>query len=127
MPRKRKAPKPQEADPPLPTQVKIDYIKSNLFRTVHSDGVYGGVSPAGKIFMAFWNTRVAIPQQIVHTVQPDGAVGDEIRDRRVSRGSIIRETEVGVIMDLEMAKQFSAWLDEQIHVLEEARKERDKD
>ena len=39
MPRKRKAKQAQQVGRPLPAEVKIDYIKSNLFRTVHADAV----------------------------------------------------------------------------------------
>ena len=35
--------------------VTFDYIKSNLFRVIHADGVWGGIAPTGKIHLSFFN------------------------------------------------------------------------
>jgi hypothetical protein len=103
-----------------PKEVKFDYIKSNFFRIVHADGVFGGVSPHAKIYMTFWSSRPPIPTQVVHRVTVDGTLGEEIRDKRTGRDAIIREAEVGVLMDLDIAKSFRSWLDERIKALEKA-------
>jgi hypothetical protein len=99
-------------------QVKFDYIKSNSFRVVHADGAWGGVTPSQNIFMALYSQRAPIPQQTSHEVLTGGQLGSEIRDQRVARDAIIREVEVGVQMDLGVARALVDWLHEKIEVLE---------
>lgn len=111
---------PSVGDPPLPKEVKIDYIKSNHFRVVHGDGVFGGVSPHGKVFLTFWSARPSIPQTIIHAVNQDGSLGDEIREARVGRDAMIREAEVAVLMDVDVAKSFIKLLQERVKIIEEA-------
>ena len=108
------------AQPQMPTEVKIDYIKSNYFRVVHGDGVFGGVSPHGKVFLTIWSARPSIPQTIVHGVNEDGSLGDEIREARVGRDAMIREAEVGILMDVEVAKSFIKLLQERVKIIEDA-------
>ena len=56
----------------MPSQLKFDYIKSNFFRIVYADGIYGGPTPRGSnLQMVFWSQRQAIPQQVIHKVNPD--------------------------------------------------------
>jgi hypothetical protein len=108
---------------PLPKEVKIDYIKSNFFRVVHGDGVFGGVSPHGKVFLTIWSARPSIPQTIVHGVNEDGTLGNEIREARIGRDAMIREAEVGILMDVDVAKSFVKLLQERVKIIEAALQE----
>ena len=46
-------------------RARFDYIKSQFFRSVHVDGVFGGVIPSGKsIRMSIWNERWPIPNRL---------------------------------------------------------------
>lgn len=98
------------------TVVNIDYIKSPMYRVVHADGVWGGITPRGLISMSFWNTRGPIPTRIVQEVGPGGEMGSEVR--RESRDAIVREVDVGVILDVEIAKTIRNWLDDKIKIAE---------
>ncbi len=111
MAQKKKAVKPE-----FPTTVNFDYIKSPLFRVVHADGVWGGVTPRGFINMNFWNTRTPIPTRIIQEVKPSGDLGKELG--RESRDAIVREVDVGIILDLELAKSVSKWLRSKIEMAE---------
>ncbi len=115
------------ADTGAPQKMRFDYLKSPLFRMIHADGVVGGPTPKGLLFLSFFNERMPIPQQIVHTIdqvesagtafgQPTfrARLGEEILAERVSRESIIRETEVGVLLDLPTAEKLHDWLSTQI-------------
>ena len=102
-----------------PGRIKFDYIKSNFFRVVRADGVFGGVTPRQAIHMAFFNERNAIPKQTVFSVNEDGTLGPEIREERVVRDAIVREVEVDVVMDLNTAKSFLEWLRKKIELVEE--------
>src|ERR1044071_5805732 len=90
--------------------LKFDYIKSNYFRVIHVDGVWGGVTPNLNIQIALFNERNAIPKQVVHEVKPDGAIGRELPEKRNSRDTIVREIEASLIMDVQTAKVVIGWL-----------------
>src|SRR5438874_1780807 len=94
--------------------VRFDYIKSNLFRVIHADGVVGGLTPRLDIHMDFWSERFPIPQRVVHTLTDDGTLGEELKTERLTREGIVREVEAGVVLDLEVAKAFREWLTDRI-------------
>ncbi|MBI2192384.1 MAG: hypothetical protein HYU36_10400 [Planctomycetes bacterium] len=93
-------------------EVKFDYIKSNHFRVIYADGVWGGLTPRLKMQITFWNERHPIPRQIVQELTEKEQPGRELR--RESREAIVRELEASVIMDLEVARSFCKWLTEKI-------------
>ena len=49
-------------------QMRFFYLKNPAFRVVHVDGAVGGVTPRGRIPMAVYSERPAIPQSSVHSV-----------------------------------------------------------
>ena len=100
----------------LPEKVKFHFIKSNHFRVVHVDGAHGGITPDGHIFAAMFNTRAPIPQISVQRVE-DNKLGGEIREERVSKDGLVREVEVGLMMNLNTAESLHRWLGEKIATL----------
>lgn len=100
--------------------VSFDYIKSNLFRIVHVDGAVGNITPQGRLHLAFWSERNPIPRQVVHEIMPDGTLSDEIQ--QVSRGSIVREVEVGLMIDPETARALIDLLKDSLENLDRLRK-----
>ena len=116
--------KPEPNGQKLPSKLKFDYIKSNVFRVIHADGVIGGPTPRLSIHMDFWSERFPIPQQTVHEVNPDGGLGEELKEERQSRKAIVREVEIGVVMDLDTAKSFREWLNDKITEIERVLAER---
>jgi hypothetical protein len=105
-----------------PTVVPFHYIKSNLFRVVHTDGALGSVTPAGLIFVGLYSERAPIPQVMLHEVTETGQIGIEHKDERVSKKGIVREIEVGATMSVETATSFIAWLQEKIELVEKLKK-----
>ena len=103
----------------IPTSVDCHYLKSNSFRVVHADGVWGGTTPRGYIAMSFFSERAPIPRKLTYAVNPDGVVDQKRETGRDSRAGIIREVEVEVMVDLAMAKSLSTWLQQHIGHLEE--------
>jgi hypothetical protein len=116
---------PAQAGGP-PTQIKFNYLKSGGYRVVHAEGVIGSLTPRLSIHMSFWNERFPIPQQVVHAVNEDGVVGEEIKSERKSREGIIRDVQVGVQMDLDTAKALRKWLDAKIQEAEKVVEERSR-
>jgi hypothetical protein len=99
--------------------VKITYLKSPGFRTVHADGALGGETPDLNVFIAFWLQRGVIPDVTIHAVTPDGGVNpipSEVTAR--SGGGIVREVDFGVVMTLDAAKSFHEWLGQKISAIE---------
>lgn len=113
---------PTTSSKPVGPKVQIHYLKSQLFRVIHAEGLLGSPSPHGKIFFALFNERSAIPRNMTHLVKSDGSLGEILEVE--SRGGIVREMEVGVIMDLEDAVRVRDWLSVRITELEEASKKR---
>lgn len=106
----------------VPTSVPFHYIKSNLFRVIHTDGAVGNIAPSGLIFVGFYSERGAIPQMMVHDVTDSGQIGSERISERVGKSGIVREVEVGATMSVETATTLVAWLQERIDLVKKIRK-----
>lgn len=97
------------------TTVAFDYIKGQFFRVIHADGAIGGPTPSGGIHMALFSERAAIPQRIVHEVGEDGRLGPLLPGQTLSRGSVVRELDVDIVMTLSVAQSVVNWLQTQIN------------
>jgi hypothetical protein len=108
---------------PLEKDGAFDYIKTNTFRSFHADGVWGRLNGQLDIVMAFYSERPAIPQRVVHSIEGE-RIGQEIESERVVRDAHIRDVEIAVSMNAEVAKSFHEWLGEKIEAVEMIRKRR---
>jgi hypothetical protein len=108
----------QSSDPStaktVPGTIAFEYVKSNQFRVVHADGVWGGVTNQANVQVAFFSERQAIPRRIVHRVETDSTLGPEIEEDRVTRGGFVREVEVDVVMNIGTAIALRDWLNDKI-------------
>jgi len=95
--------------------IAFDYIKSNFFRVIHADGVFGGPTPHGHLHLAFYSERTAIPRRIVHDLQTDGTLG-QVREIQ-SRDSIVRELDIDVFLSFDTAVSLHEWLGEKIEIM----------
>jgi hypothetical protein len=101
-------------------ELSFDFIKSNYFRVICVDGAFGGVSPTGRgIHMAVYSERRPLPRKTVHSLEEDGSLGDELRDKRETRTALVREVEADLVMDLLTATAVRDWLNEKIIQLAE--------
>jgi hypothetical protein len=103
---------------PLPTTVNFDYIKTAQFRVLHADGAFLSLTFQGGVVLSFFSERQPIPRRIVHQVNPDGTLGDEIVEERVVRDAVVRDTEVAVAMTFDTAKRIQGALDDLIAKME---------
>lgn len=99
------------------TSIKFNYIKSSQFRVVHADGAYGGITPRGYIHASLYSERRPLPQTTEVPILPGDQLGEE--KPLVQKEDMVRELEVGVIMDLAAAKAFHDWLGKKIKAVEE--------
>lgn len=104
----------------LPSSITLHYIKSNYFRVIHADGAMGGFTPRGEVFFSLYSERAPLPDVTVQAVE-NGQLGKEIIEQRKGSEGILRELEVGVVMDLNVAKSLVEWLKERISVADEMR------
>ena len=97
-------------NPQAASQIVTRFEVSNFYRVVHADGVWGAITPQGNISMTFFSERQAYPHTV--TFEVSGQVVKEV-DRQVI-GSILRELEVDVVMNIGMAHFLRTWLDDRI-------------
>lgn len=102
----------------FPEEISFDYLKSNYYREILVTGAQGGLTPRGNIQMTVFAERQPIPNQTVHGVNEDGRIGNEIKEKRLTRQSIIRSVESTLIMDLDTAKNIMNWLKKNIIMAE---------
>jgi hypothetical protein len=95
-------------------KVRFHYIKSNYFRVVHMDGIFGGLSPTGDIFMSIFSQRPPIPVVTVQPVKENGELGDELISERTVKDGLVREIEVGIAVRPEIAESLIKWLQEKV-------------
>lgn len=98
-----------EEDPSDSSTIRYEYVKAVDYRTFKADGVFGGITPRGTIFLSLYTERNSIPSVTVHEVK-DGRLGEELRDRRIDRDGYIREVQTGFIIGLDNAKALIDWL-----------------
>lgn len=79
-------------------KIRFDFIQSRAYRVIHVDGATASVTPDGHAFISLWNEHVPAPDRVVHDVV-DGQLGNERRDERVATDAIIREIDVGLMLD----------------------------
>lgn len=101
----------------LMKQIDVHYLKTSNYRTYHVDGMFGGVTPSGKIYVELFTHRAVTPQIIRYSITAEGMLGEEIE--REGKEGIVREIETGIVMDIDVAKVFRTWLDEKIKNFEE--------
>jgi hypothetical protein len=80
--------------------------------------VDGGIDPPGnQISLSVYSERWPIPKRTVHELTEDTTIGKELKSERVFRNAVVREIEVQLVMNIEVAKRIREWLDEKISKL----------
>ena len=96
--------------------ILFHYIKSHNFRVTHIDGIVGSRTPAGFLHMALFSERPAIPQKIIHELNPDGSLGAQIESE--GRTGFVREMDIDAVMNLETAISIRDWLSKTIEEIQ---------
>lgn len=88
-----------------PPAIEFNYIKSSHFRTVHADGVMSNGTPRGNLFLGFYSERFPLPDSQTFEINEEGKiVGEIVEKRKINSNGVMREVEVGIILDVEVAK-----------------------
>jgi hypothetical protein len=90
-------------------KIKFNYVKSNLFRVIHTDGATVASTPNGSITINLYSQRFSIPEEVIFDLDEDGAlVGEGVvpdRGEEHIETSIIREIDVLTVMDIDAAQE----------------------
>lgn len=107
-----------------PTTIDLNYLKSADFREVACDGILGGPTPQGKLWLAFYTERFPLPRKVRHGIERTN--DDRWQFRGNDDGSplegltgIVRNVEFGVYLSIETAEQLHQWLGTKIEELKE--------
>ncbi len=93
-------------------EIKFIYEKGTDFKVHQIDGVLGGTSPHGDIFLNFFSERFPIPETVSYELLENDKLGKEIE--KDVKNAIIRELECGIILNIETAKKINEWLSQKI-------------
>jgi hypothetical protein len=101
------------------SEIEFNYIKSNSFRVVHADGAMGNGTPRGNLFLVFYSERFPLPDSQTFGINDNGKIISEVFDKRkVNSNGVMREVEIGVMLDINVAKGMVFSLTELIRQLE---------
>lgn len=102
----------QRRHPSRANRMELRYVKSTIGPVLHADGVYGGLTPHGLVYLAFFSEHAKIPDSA--TLEQDS----EGRAREVQEGNRptewVRDVGVEVTISLDVARSLRKWLDHKI-------------
>lgn len=97
----------------VPKKITFHYTKTPSYRSYHVDGIFGGLTPRGKIYCELFIDRNPTPKTAVHELSEDGYLsGKPIK--KTGKDGVIREVECGIIFDIDTATTFKEWLESKI-------------
>ncbi len=99
-----------------PKEIVFRHTRAADFRTIAANGVHGGVTGRGDFRFDFFVEYTGLPETVTHSVTPDG-LGPQI-DRTPERPDVIRESQVGVVMHVDQARNLARWILERTKALE---------
>lgn len=91
--------------------VLVHYRKSNFCRVIYASGVWGGSTPEGKIRMAIFSEKVAVPRSAAFGLDQGGRVLTIQETPTPQEQEIEREIEVEIMLDPQVALSVRNWLD----------------
>jgi hypothetical protein len=112
---------PNPSSPEPVKLVEVHLQKANLFRVIHSDGVWCSVNIHKNIHMAFYSERYPLPKRIFFGTGSDGETLGELSDMRDTKKDWVREMEVDVVLSLDAARQVHGNLGRFIKLLEDTK------
>ncbi len=109
---------PKTENPDTQRKIRFHYQKTNQFRNVRIDGIFGGITATGNIQMDFFSERNPIPKALVFPISPAGVLGDEVEEDRQTKDGVVRDVEFSSVIDVDKAKALVSWLNDKIQAIE---------
>jgi hypothetical protein len=95
---------------------RIKYSKASDFKTTLATGVFGGLSNNGLLNANFFTDRAILPKYQNIEIDDEGnQIGKPVDEKD---GDMLREVQVGVVMDINTAKSIVAWMNSKIEEFE---------
>jgi hypothetical protein len=104
------------SQPPPNTEITFQYSECEGFRTSHVDGVLGGGTPQGNVYLAFYLERAENPESETIKVLQNGNLGDLVR--RKGTFGVRRELQTAIILNVPTAKALVQFINDKITELE---------
>jgi hypothetical protein len=98
------------------------YEQSPNYRSIYSNGAFGGITPPGEIRFDLFFEYSKTPEEITHSLTPDG-LGPEIQ-RKPGSAPVTREVLMGVVMSKDGAKNLAHWLLQKVQDLDAIEKQK---
>jgi hypothetical protein len=100
-----------ELENELSSRIQLEYVKSNLFRVIHTDGAIADENPNGHITVTLFSQRFSVPEKVLLDFNQEGEIIKESfvtdeDEEKVDR-KIIREVDVISIMSISVARQLA--------------------
>jgi len=97
---------------------KLKYIKSNSFQSYTASGLVGGVTPAGKVRLNFYEDLPVLPDSTELEINlNNGQILGEAQNVDKEFSSV-REFNCGISLDIAVAKSIHVWLGQTIKQFE---------
>lgn len=90
--------------------LQVYYEKNPQYRSIHVDGLIGGLAPTGTVNLNFYATRKPIPKSMLHEVSAEGTINPRGELSEDSKIGIIHEIEIGIYMNKRTAKEIYDFL-----------------
>jgi hypothetical protein len=103
-----------EENKSIPTagnNVRFVYRKDKSCPTYHADGIFGGFTPHGQLYMDIFIERFPTPTSVECSMKDGGQL---IESSRKSENGILRDVQCGIIMDIGAAMRIHQWLSEKL-------------
>jgi hypothetical protein len=94
----------KKTDSDAPNQMQIYYQRARHYRTIHADGAQLGLTPRAAIQFTLYSDQKPMPEFVLHEITPEGNLGKVLEE--VVKSGVIREVEVNVVMDVNVATSF---------------------
>lgn len=99
--------------------VVFHYVRSKHFRVIHADGAHGGVTVRGYVSVNFYSERGLTPPRT--TLAVDAESGETKETAGETRGHVVRELEVSVMLDEQSTNQLVVWLQQKLVQLQQVK------
>lgn len=100
-------------------EIAFKYIFNYAYNPVYVNGAHGGISPRGELVMNFYLERPPLPEEIRHTINPNGTIGEVTAEEPHNlSNSMVRYIDNGVILNYESARNIHYWIGERLKEME---------
>lgn len=105
-------PQPQEGQTDsVPSEIEINYRKTESYQALHVDGFVLGITPRGYINLEPYAERAAIPRTMLHPIKGKVVGAGKYID---GMQGLLRLVQAGLIMDITTAENLVEALNRQI-------------